>query len=97
MGEIIGGMIALYAVGKLLEWIILKRVMLNFPRMAFMSSALVFVGIVILWAANSDKPYAFHPAMLVSYFIASLILPFARVLFFRKRMLKAAATSAATQ
>ena len=90
MGEIIGGMLAIYLVGKVLELAILKRVISSFATMAFTSSVLVFLVILVLWLVNRDQPYAFRPAMLVSYFLAAVILPAIRIMWNKRQAAKAA-------
>lgn len=92
MGEVIGGMLVFYLVGKILEWAILRRVIKNYAAMVSASSLGIFTLVCLAWLSQRHQEHIFHPAMLISYFIAALLLPFVRVLW-RNRKTKKAAVS----
>ena len=92
MGEVIGGMLVFYLLGKLLEWAILKRFIRSYAAMVSASALGVFALVCLGWFSQRHEPHIFHPAMLISYFIAAALLPFIRIIW-RNRKLKKAAVS----
>lgn len=85
VGAVIGGMIAFYLIGKLLEWAIIKRVVKSYPAMVWLSSLIALAAIALLWYARREEAFAFHPAMFIDYTIAALLLPVVRTLWRRRK------------
>lgn len=90
MGEVIGGMLVFYLVGKLLEWAILKRLISSYATMVSVSALGIFALVSLGWFFQRNEPHIFHPAMLISYFIAAVLLPFIRILWQNRKLKKAA-------
>lgn len=88
MGAILGGMLVIYLLCKVLEWALLKRILSSHFVMVSLSSLLIFFVIFIAWYVKKDEAYAFHPAMLVDYFLAAVILPFIRSIWHKRKKKK---------
>jgi hypothetical protein len=90
MGELIGGLLVIYLVGKVLELVILKRFIASFRAMVFTSSALVFLAILLLRVGSGDPNGVFPMAMLVSFLLAAVILPVVKTVWHTRRATTAA-------
>lgn len=85
IGEVIGASIGIFILGKIIEFILLKRFIRQFSRMAWASSALVFIGLAILVILNPQNPQNPAKVNLVVFFIASIALPPFRIVIKRRR------------
>jgi hypothetical protein len=85
VGAVIGGMVAFYLIGKLLEWTFIKRVVRSYSAMVWLSSIVTLAAIALLWYARRDEAYAFHPAMFIDYTIAAILLPIIRIVWRRRK------------
>ena len=85
VGAVIGGMVAFYLSGKLLEWAVIKRVVKSYPAMVWLSSIVTLAAIALLWYSRRDEAYAFHPAMFIDYTIAAFLLPIIRTVWRRRK------------
>lgn len=97
IGSVIGGMLVIYLLSKLLEWVLLKRIMRSYCSMIYLSSAVVFSTICIAWYIKRNEVYAFQPALLVAYFMAALILPYIRRFFYKRKAKKLLEAASSTQ
>lgn len=84
-GSVLAGMLVIYLLSKVIEWVLLKRVLKNHNVMVALSAAASFIFIFLLWYAAKDKPYAVHPEILANFLLASVIVVFARSSFSRYR------------
>lgn len=78
MGEIAGSMIAAYVIAKIIEWLIIRRVINNYTVMVILSGASVLVLFVLAnrYQASQQVPYTSY---LFAQIIACLLLPPARM------------------
>lgn len=84
MGAVAGGLVIFYLIGKVIEWIVWKRIIKSYGLMVWVSSISISALVFVLWFLQQGKAYAFHPAMLINYFMAGIILPILRI-FWQKR------------
>lgn len=90
-GGIVGGMLIIFTLGKLIEVLILKRFINSFSAMAWLSSIIVFTGLLLTWLTQMDNPdqmRALPPAKMLVIFAATLLLPTLRILFQNRRAAK---------
>lgn len=85
VGAVIGGMVAFYLIGKLLEWAVIKRVVNSYSTMVWLSSIVTLTAIALLWYSSREEAYAFHPAMFIDYTIAAILLPITRTVWRRRK------------
>ena len=88
-GAILGGMLVVYLIGRLLEIILLKRVISSFTTKVFSSAAIVFLGVALLWLSSRGKPYgtsAFNGATLFFFFVAAVLVPLLRSFLHKRRV-----------
>lgn len=61
--------------------------------MVFSSSAIVFIGVALLWLSGRGKPYdtgAFNGTTLVLFLVAAILVPALRIWLHNRRVAKAA-------
>lgn len=83
-GYIIGGLVALYLISKIFEWLFLKRFLKNQNHIITAGSFTGFLVVVILWSTSPTLVVGFS---LIPYFIAAILLPIIRIQW-RKRKVK---------
>jgi hypothetical protein len=97
-GGIAAGMLVIFALGKLIEVAILKKLMNTFSTTAWSSSLAVFSGILLMSVVQMEEPHmirAFSPAQFIAISIAALIIPPVRIFAYKRRAAKAAPETAA--
>lgn len=83
-GSIIGGLICIYLIGKLLEWLFFKRFLKNSNHVIIAGSFAGFLVVFLLWATSPTVVVGFS---ITSFFIAAILLPIIRIQW-RKRKAK---------
>jgi len=74
IGSILGAMTGIYLLSKLLEWVLLKRVIKSRVSVVLTSTAGSLFLVCSLWYSALGKPYAQGNYFLLSYLLASLLL-----------------------
>jgi hypothetical protein len=98
VGGIVGGMLVVFALGKLIEVAILKKLMNTFGTTAWSSSLAVFAAILLMWVVQMGEPHmmrAFPPVQFLAISIAALIIAPLRISAYKRRAAKAAPETAA--
>ena len=64
LGGVAGLMIALYLLGKIIEWILLKHVLNSYGAMVWSSPSIVFSILLVLWLLSKDRTNTLNPVNL---------------------------------
>lgn len=82
-GSIIGGLVVVYLISKIFEWLFLKRFLKNRNHIIAAGSFTGFLVVVLLWAISPTVVVGFSP---VPYFIAAILLPIVRIQWNKRKM-----------
>ncbi len=82
-GSIIGGLVAVYLISKIFEWLFLKRFLKNQNHIIAAGSFTGFLVVVLLWSTSPTLVVGFSP---VPYFIAAILLPIIRIQWKKRKM-----------
>lgn len=88
-GAVIGGLVCIYLIGKLFEWLFFKRFIKNSNHVIFAGSITGFLVVFLLWAKSPTVVAEFS---IFSFFIAAILLVIIRIQW-RKRKAKREITS----
>jgi len=94
MALIFGSMIGSYLICKVIEWIIIKRIIKNYNAMVIISAVIVAILCVLAWRyrMNIQGSYSYDDrTQLGAQVIGSLALPFVRIFWNKRRVAKASA------
>ena len=74
IGAILGAMLAIYLISKLIEWVLVKRIVQSRSAMILISTSAALLLVFILWYSALGKPYAQGVNFLLAYLLGSLFL-----------------------
>jgi fructose-specific phosphotransferase system IIC component len=78
IGAMLGAMLAIYVISRLIEWLLLKRIIASRSMMMVASTAASFLIVCGLWYSALGKPYAQDADFLLIYLLAAVLLTLIR-------------------
>jgi fructose-specific phosphotransferase system IIC component len=78
IGAMLGAILAIYVMSRLIEWLLLKRIIASRGMMILVSTATSFFIVCGLWYSALGKPYAQDTGFLLIYLLASVLLTLIR-------------------
>lgn len=78
IGALLGAVAVIYLLSRLVEWVLIKRIVKDPTAVVLISTSSIFVLLLALWLSAQGKPYAQGISSPVAYFLASVLLAFFR-------------------